>query len=60
MLDRETFEVHSREHNRLITELRERHVETVLPRSKDVERGQGDLTVLVVRGKHRGSTGTVN
>ena len=52
--------MYSKEHNRLITELRERDVETVLPRTKDIDKGQGDLTVLVVRGKYKGSTGTVN
>ena len=60
VLDQYTFEVYSQEHNRAITELRERDVETVLPRSKDVERSQGDRTVVVVRGRHRGAIGTVN
>ena len=60
VLDHATFEVYSQEHNRPITDLRERDVETVLPRSKDVEKGQGQLTVMVVRGRHKGATGTVN
>ena len=33
-----TFEVYSEELNRHITDLREKDVETVLPRSKDIEK----------------------
>ncbi len=59
VLDQTTFEVFSSQLNRPITELRERDVETVLPRSKDVEKGQGNRTVQIVRGKEKGSIGTV-
>ena len=59
VLDQSTFEVYSAELNRPITDLYERDVETVLPRSKDVEKGQGDRTVMVVRGRHKGTSGTV-
>ena len=38
VLDKHTFEVFSEELNRPITELREKDIETVLPRSKDIER----------------------
>ena len=60
VLDQATFEVFSSEHNRPITDLREKDVETALPRSKDVERSSGNLTVIIVKGKHKGSIGTVN
>ena len=63
VLDQSTFEVFSKEHNRPITELRERDIETVLPRSKDLEKaqqGNDRTTVLIVRGRHKGATGTVN
>lgn len=59
VLDESTFEVFSKEHNRPITELREKDVETVLPRSKDLERGDGERTVLIVRGRYKGAVGTV-
>jgi hypothetical protein len=59
VLDQSTFEVYSDQLNRPITELREKDVETVLPRSKDIEKGQGNRTVQIVRGKEKGSTGTV-
>ena len=60
VLDHATFEVYSRNHNRPVTELREKDVETALPRSKDIERAAGNRTVVIVRGKHKGSYGTVN
>ena len=60
VLDQATFEVYSSEHNRPITDLREKDVETALPRSKDVEQSSGNLTVIIVKGKHKGSIGTVN
>lgn len=59
VLDKTTFEVFSAQLNRPITELRERDVETVLPRSKDVEKGQGNRTVLIVSGRDKGLSGTV-
>lgn len=60
VLDQSTFEVFSEEMNRPLTELREKDVETVLPRSKDVERQTGNRSVLVVRGPYKGSLGVVN
>ena len=60
VLDRYSFEVFSHELNRPISELREKDVETVLPRSKDIEREQGNRTVVVVRGPHKGAVGLVN
>lgn len=60
VLDQFTFEVFSKELNRPLTELRERDVETVLPRSKDVERETGCRSVVVVRGPHKGSLGVVS
>lgn len=60
VLSETTFEVFSREHNRHITELREKDVETALPRSKDIEKATGNRTVIIVRGRYRGASGTVN
>ena len=60
VLDQFSFEVFSDEHNRSITDLREKDVETVLPRSKDVEKSHGNRTVLIVRGRHQGASGIVN
>ena len=60
VLDQYSFEVFSDELNRPITDLREKEIETVLPRSKDIEREIGNRTVLIVRGRHEGSQGTVS
>ena len=60
VLDQCTFEVYSTEYNRPVTDLREKDVETVLPRSKDIERSSGNRTVLIVRGPHKGASGTVS
>ena len=38
ILDSTTFEVYSKDLNREFTELREKDVETVLPRSKDLNK----------------------
>ena len=37
--DANTFEVYSKELNREFTDLREKDIETVLPRSRDLESG---------------------
>jgi transcription antitermination factor NusG len=58
--DSYTFEIYSKELNREFTDLKERDIETVLPKSKDIEAGkESNLTVKVVRGSYRGSTGVV-
>ena len=60
VLDRCTFEVFSEELNCAFTYLREKDIETVLPRSKDIEqRDKGNLDVIILRGENKGSTGTV-
>ena len=59
VLDHQTFEVFSDALNRPVTDLREKDVETVLPRSKDVEREAGPRTVQIVRGENKGSAGVV-
>ena len=59
VLDRCTFEVFSRELNREFTCLREKDIETVLPRSKELEGNPTSLEVLIVRGDHKGQSGQV-
>ena len=60
VLDRCTFEVFSEELNCAFTYLREKDIETVLPKSKDLEqRDKGNLDVKILRGEYKGSNGTV-
>jgi len=61
VLDRCTFEVFSRELNCEFTNLREKDIETVLPRSRDLEgeRDKSNKDVIILRGEHKGSSGTV-
>lgn len=56
VLDRCTFEVFSRELNCEFTNLREKDIETVLPRSRDLEseRDKRNIDVLILRGEHKG------
>lgn len=54
VLDQYTFEVFSSELNREFTNIREKDVETVLPRSKEIEKNPESCQVLIVRGEHRG------
>ena len=60
ILDQYTFEVYSDELNREFTNLREKDVETVLPRSKDVQKDPNNCSVLIVRGRHRGQSGKIH
>ena len=61
VLDRCTFEVFSEELNCAFTYLREKDIETVLPRSKDLEgeRDKSNVDVIILRGEHKGSSGSV-
>ena len=60
VLDRCTFEVFSEELNCAFTYLREKDIETVLPKTKDLEsRDKPNLEVKILRGEYKGSTGTV-
>ena len=60
VLDRCTFEVFSEELNCAFTYLREKDIETVLPKSKDLDsRDKTNLDVKILRGEYKGSTGTV-
>ena len=60
VLDRCTFEVFSEELNCAFTYLREKDIETVLPRSKDLEqRDKGNIDVKILKGEYKGSIGTV-
>ena len=54
VLDQNTFEVFSRELNCEFTCLREKDIETVLPRSKELESNCGNIEVLILRGEHKG------
>ena len=58
--DQCTFEVYSDELNREFTNLREKDVETVLPRSKDIDKDSEACSVLIVRGKHKGQSGKIH
>ena len=61
VLDNCTFEVFSREMNCEFTSLREKDIETVLPRTKDLEGDQDktNVEVIIVRGDHKGQSGSV-
>ena len=61
VLDRCTFEVFSEELNCAFTYLREKDIETVLPRSKDLEgsREKTNLDVIILKGEYKGQIGTV-